>query len=80
MRVREPFGYSEAQRYSLDEIARDIGVELIRDCFKWLDARQSVIHTEGVPRSDTTRWLLIWIRVTVRRYVDARACWLARTT
>jgi sulfide:quinone oxidoreductase len=47
MRVREPFGYSEAQRYSLEEIARDIGVELIRDRFKWLDAPQSVIHTEG---------------------------------
>jgi sulfide:quinone oxidoreductase len=29
IRVREPFGYSEAQRYSLEEIARDIGVELI---------------------------------------------------
>src|SRR5205823_6382506 len=30
MRVREPFAYSEAQRYSLEEIARDIGVELVQ--------------------------------------------------
>jgi sulfide:quinone oxidoreductase len=47
MRVREPFGYSEAQRYSLEEIARDIGVELLRDSFKRLDAPQSVVNTEG---------------------------------
>ena len=31
MRVREPFAYSEARRYPLDEIARDIGVELRQD-------------------------------------------------
>jgi sulfide:quinone oxidoreductase len=47
MRVREPFGYSEAQRYSLEEISQDIGVELIRDSFKWLDAPQSVLHTQS---------------------------------
>jgi len=47
MRVREPFAYSGARRYSLQEIARDIGVELVRDAFKWLDALGSVVHTEG---------------------------------
>ncbi len=47
MRVREPFAYSEARRYSLEDISRDIGVELVQDSFKWLDAQQSIVHTEG---------------------------------
>jgi sulfide:quinone oxidoreductase len=46
MRVREPFGYSEARRYPLEGIARDIGVELLHDAFKRLDADQSLVHTE----------------------------------
>ena len=46
MRVREPFGYSLAERYSLEEISRDISVELVRDSFKWLDAPNAVVHTE----------------------------------
>lgn len=47
LRVREPFGYSEARRYSLDEIASDLGVELIEDAFKWLDPAERTVHTEG---------------------------------
>jgi sulfide:quinone oxidoreductase len=47
MRVREPFGYSEARRYPLDDISRDIGIELVRDAFKWLDPDQRVVHTEA---------------------------------
>jgi sulfide:quinone oxidoreductase len=47
LRVREPFGYSEARRYSLEEIARDIGVELIEDAFKWLDPDDRAVHTDG---------------------------------
>lgn len=47
LRVREPFGYSEARRYPLDEIARDIGVERYQDGFKRLDPRSSAVHTEG---------------------------------
>jgi sulfide:quinone oxidoreductase len=47
MRVREPFAYPEAQRYSLEGIAGDIGVELVPDSFKRLDAKQSVVYTEG---------------------------------
>ncbi len=46
MRVREPFAYSGAQHYPLEEIARDIGVELVKDGFKWLDPDRSVVHTE----------------------------------
>jgi sulfide:quinone oxidoreductase len=47
MRVREPFGYSEARRYPLDEICRDIGTDLIRDAFKWLDPEARTVHSEA---------------------------------
>jgi sulfide:quinone oxidoreductase len=47
MRVREPFGYSLAQRYSLEQISREIEVELVQDAFKWLDPERSCVHTEG---------------------------------
>lgn len=47
LRVNEPFGLKAAEQYDLDEIARDIGTELVRDRFKWLDAPSSVIHTDG---------------------------------
>jgi sulfide:quinone oxidoreductase len=47
MRVREPFAFSEAQRYSLEDIARDIDVELVHDAFKWLDPDHRLVHTEG---------------------------------
>ncbi len=47
MTVREPFGYAEARRYPLDELARDIGVELRVDSFKWLDPERSLLHTEA---------------------------------
>jgi sulfide:quinone oxidoreductase len=46
MRVREPFAYRGAEHYPLDEIVRDIGVELVPDGFKWLDAPAAVVHTE----------------------------------
>ncbi len=47
MTVREPFGYAEARRYPLEEIARDIGVELRVDSFKWLERERRVVHTEA---------------------------------
>ena len=47
MRVREPFAYSAARRYPVEEVARDIGVELKQDAFKWLDPARRVVHTEG---------------------------------
>lgn len=45
LRVREPFAQAEAPRYSLEGIARDIGVELKQDAFKWLDPSQHTVHT-----------------------------------
>jgi sulfide:quinone oxidoreductase len=47
MTVREPFAYATARRYPLEEIARDIGVELIADSFKWLDRERRLVHTEA---------------------------------
>ena len=47
MRVREPFGYSEARHYPLDEICRDIGTDLVRDAFKWLEPDRRTVHTEA---------------------------------
>ncbi len=46
MRVREPFGYSLAKTYRLEEIARDTGAEFLQDAFKRLDAEHSTVHTE----------------------------------
>ena len=46
MSVLEPFSRGSAQRYALEEIARDIDADLIKDGFKWLDASRRVVHTE----------------------------------
>lgn len=45
MRVREPFAYSGAQHYALQDIADDVGVELRQDAFRWLDPAARVVHT-----------------------------------
>jgi sulfide:quinone oxidoreductase len=47
MRVREPFAYAEARQYSLEDISRDVGVELVEDGFKWLDPEHRLVHTEA---------------------------------
>jgi sulfide:quinone oxidoreductase len=47
MTVREPFGYAVARRYPLEEFARDVGVELQVDSFKWLEGERCVVHTEA---------------------------------
>jgi sulfide:quinone oxidoreductase len=47
MKVREPFGYSLAEHYPLEQIARDLGAELRQDAYKWLDPSARVVHTEG---------------------------------
>ncbi len=45
MRVREPFGLPVARQYPLEEIAADLGVELVQDSFKRLDPAERVVHT-----------------------------------
>ena len=47
MTVREPFGFADAVRYPLDELAEDIGVDLRVDSLKWLDPERRVAHTEA---------------------------------
>jgi sulfide:quinone oxidoreductase len=58
MRVREPFAYSAARTYPVDEIARDIGAELRHDAFKSLDSDQRIVHTEAGERLDYDALLL----------------------
>lgn len=47
LRVREPFAGAAARHYMLEDIARDIGVELKQDAFTWLDSAKRVVHTEA---------------------------------
>jgi sulfide:quinone oxidoreductase len=47
MTVQEPFGYATAHRYPLQQIAREIGAELLTDSFKSLDRERRVVHTEA---------------------------------
>jgi sulfide:quinone oxidoreductase len=47
MRVREPFGFSSARRYSVREFAADTGAELVQDAFKWLEPERRLVHTEA---------------------------------
>jgi sulfide:quinone oxidoreductase len=50
MTVREPFSYPLAQRHSLEQIARDLGLELRADSFKWLEPNAQIVHTEAGER------------------------------
>jgi sulfide:quinone oxidoreductase len=43
--LHEPFTHEAAARYPLDEIACEIGAELIADSFKWLDGSRRIVHT-----------------------------------
>jgi sulfide:quinone oxidoreductase len=45
--VREPFASGAAERHSLSEMADDLGLELIRDSFAWVDPHQRAAHTEA---------------------------------
>jgi sulfide:quinone oxidoreductase len=45
MTVREPFAFGQARRYSLANIATDIGAQLVVDRFAWVDAEQRIAHT-----------------------------------
>lgn len=47
LRVKEPFAGPEARQYPLEEIARDIGIELKQDEFRWLNPAARVVHTES---------------------------------
>jgi sulfide:quinone oxidoreductase len=46
MTVREPFAYGRAQRYPLDRMAADIGVELRAQSFAWVDPKARIAYTD----------------------------------
>lgn len=45
MTVQEPFSYGQARRYPLEEIARDIGAELVADGVRSVDTAARTVHT-----------------------------------
>jgi len=45
--VQEPFANPTAQRYPLAEIAADLGAEVRRESFGWVDAEERVAHTDA---------------------------------
>jgi sulfide:quinone oxidoreductase len=47
MTVREPFAYAAAARYPLEEIARDVGMNLVADTVKSVDPQSRVVHTDA---------------------------------
>jgi len=47
MTVREPFAYAAAERYPLEQMARDLGIRLMRDSFAGADQDGRVARTES---------------------------------
>ncbi len=47
MVVQEPFGFARARRYPVEEIAADVGAELIADGLDRVDAPARTVHTRG---------------------------------
>lgn len=47
MAIREPFAYTAAKRYPLQQIAQDIGASLCCDKMRWLDPASRTVHTEA---------------------------------
>jgi sulfide:quinone oxidoreductase len=50
LRVREPFAGPAARHYRLDELARDIEIELKQDALASVDPERRVVHTEAGDR------------------------------
>ncbi|HTX30402.1 MAG TPA: FAD-dependent oxidoreductase [Solirubrobacteraceae bacterium] len=46
MTVREPFGFSRAQRYPLNEITADLGAELVHDSLERVDPAAQMARTD----------------------------------
>src|SRR5437588_5356931 len=43
--VREPFAYARTERYSLAELAEEIGIELVPDALSHVDPQSRLAHT-----------------------------------
>jgi sulfide:quinone oxidoreductase len=50
MTVREPFSHPLAQRYPLEQIARELEVDLQVGSFKWLEPTERTVHTDAGER------------------------------
>lgn len=47
MTVQEPFAYAQAQRWPLQEVADDVGAELIADGLERVDVSARIVHTRS---------------------------------
>jgi sulfide:quinone oxidoreductase len=47
LRVREPFAYGAAERYSIAQLVDGLGVELLAESFSWVDSGARVAHTDN---------------------------------
>ncbi len=47
MTVREPFAYAAAERYPLEQMARDLGIRLVKDSFAGVDQHARIVRTES---------------------------------
>lgn len=45
MRVREPFSFSLARHYSMQELAEGMGAKLTQDALSWLEPARRTVHT-----------------------------------
>jgi sulfide:quinone oxidoreductase len=71
MAVREPFGYRIAERYSIDEVARDFGVVRRADSFRGLDAPGRIVHTRSGEQLEYDALLLALGARAEPRYMHA---------
>jgi sulfide:quinone oxidoreductase len=70
MLIHEPFQSAVTATYSIEEIARRAGAELVVDSFKWLDPRGRVLHTERGTELEYDAALLAIGARTHARYRD----------
>lgn len=71
MAVREPFAYGPAQRYPLDRIAHDVGIEWRAQAFAWVDP---VARTAHLADGDEVRYDALLLALGARihtRYTHA---------
>jgi sulfide:quinone oxidoreductase len=71
MVVREPFGYSSAQRYPLAQIVNDAGAELREGELGWIDPVAQTIHTKDDERIEYDVLVLALGATVTKRYPHA---------
>lgn len=71
MTVREPFGYSAAQRYPLAQVVHDAGAALISGELAWVDPVRRTIHTEADEALEYDALVLALGATVTKRYAHA---------